>query len=299
MVKGFRSGFAGLIGRTNVGKSTFINSVLKQKVVIITDRPQTTRQRVNCIYSDADSQIIFVDCPGFFKPRDLFGKKLNRVVHDVISDADILLAMVDVAGGIGGGDFFVFDSLRYRKQPKILLLNKVDLVSREKLEGEKEKVPPDFFEKVIPVSAKTGYNIPACLEAVKERLPEGPKYFEDDAVTDQPAEMMVADIIREKLASNLLQELPHRISVMVDIANETRTGKGERLIKISAEIFTEKESQKAIVIGKSGRVLKEAGKQARKELEDLFGCKVFVELWVKVEENWTRNESMLKKFGYY
>jgi len=299
MEQGFRSGFAGLIGRTNVGKSTFINRVLSQKVVISTDKPQTTRERVNCIYNDANSQIIFVDCPGFFKPHDLLGKKLNRVVLDVISDSDILLAMVDVAGGIGGGDFFVFENIKHRSQPKILLLNKVDMVSKDKLEEEKKKIDCDFFEQIIPVSARTGYNAGTCLEAIRERLPAGPKYFNDDQLTDQPIEKMVADIIREKLALNLLQELPHSISVMVDIGEETRTKSGEPLIKVSAEIFTEKQSQKAIVIGKSGRILKEAGKQARKELEDLFGCKVFIQLWVKVEENWTRNESMLRKFGYY
>ncbi len=299
MENGFKSGFVGLIGRTNVGKSTFINNVLKQKVVITTDKAQTTRQKINCIYTDSDAQIIFIDAPGVFKPQDLLGKKLNQVVFEVIKDADILLAMVDVWAGIGKGDLFVLDHIKDRPQPKILLLNKVDRVSQQKIAHEKEKICCKYFEKVIPVSAKTGYNIPTCLKEIKKRLSAGPKYFDDQTVTDQPPEIMVADIIREKLASRLLQELPHSISIMVDISPETRTKTGERLVKISAEVYTEKTSQKAIVIGKSGRVLKEVGKQARKELEGLFGCKVFIQLWVKVEQNWTKKESMLKKFGYY
>lgn len=293
-----RSGFVGLVGRTNVGKSTFVNSVLKQKVVITTDKSQTTRQRVNCIYNDADSQIIFVDCPGVFKPLDLLGKKLNLVVKEVIKDADVLLVMLDAAAGIGRGDFFVLDSVKGQPQPKILLLNKTDLISKEKLGQEKNKIINEDFEKIIPVSAKTGYNIPAVVEEIKKRLPEGPRYFEKDMVSDQPAERMVADVIREKLARNLLQELPHSISIMVEISEQTHTKAGECLVKISAEVFTEKESQKAIVIGKSGRVLKKAGSQARKELEEIFGCKVFLELWVKVEQNWTKKEPMLRKFGY-
>ncbi len=299
MEKKFKSGFVGLIGRTNVGKSTFINKILKQKVVISTNKSQTTRERVNCIYNSNSSQIIFVDCPGFFKPKDLLGKKLNKVVQDVIKDADLLAVMVDAAGGIGKGDYYVMESVKKVGKPKLLLLNKIDLISKKQLESEMEKITGmDMFEKKIPISAKTGQNLNICLEEIEALLPEGPKYFGDDIISDQPVEKLAADIVREKLALNLMQELPHSIGVKTARMDEGATKSGKKLINISCNIFTEKKSQKAIIIGKSGNMLKKVGMEARKELENIFECKVYLELWVKVAKNWTRNEALLKELGY-
>ncbi len=299
MEEKFKSGFVGLIGRTNVGKSTFINSVLRQKVVIITDKCQTTRNRINCIYNSLNSQIIFVDCPGFFKPKDLLGKKLNKVVGDVIKDSDVLLAMVDVAGGIGSGDFYVLEQIKNIKKPKILLLNKIDKIGEKKLDSERKKIAHlDQFEKIISISAKTGKNLDICIEETKNLLPEGPKYFNDDIISDQPIEKLVSDIVREKLALNLMQELPHSIGVKVKKYQEGETKSGEDIINISCDIYTEKKSQKAIVIGKSGRMLKKVGMEARKELENLFECKIYLGLWVKIAQNWTKNEALLKELGY-
>lgn len=296
----FKSGFVGLIGRTNVGKSTFINQVLGQKVTISTDRAQTTRERVNCIYHSGNSQVIFVDCPGYFKPHNLLGRRLNQTAGRVVDDSDLLLAMIDVAAGIGGGDFFVLDLIETSPKPKILLLNKIDLVKPGQLDLERKKIEGyKSFKQVIPVSAKTGYNVQKVIEAVEKNLPEGPPYFSPDMVSDQPREKLFADIIREKLALNLLHELPHSINVVINSAEETITKSRENIINIYADIYTEKKSQKAIVIGKSGRLLKKVGQQARKELEELLGCKVFLQLWVKVEPNWTKNEKILNKLGYY
>lgn len=253
----FKSGFVGLIGRTNVGKSTFINQVLGQKVAISTNKSQTTRERINCIYNSSNSQIVFVDCPGYFKPHNLFGQRLNKVVNRVVEDSDLLLVMVDVAAGIGGGDFYVMEGLAKNPKPKILLLNKTDITGKDQLDYEQGKIEEyGFFEQVIPVSARTGYNIDRTLAAVEKHLPSGPKYFTEDMVTDQPQEKMIADIIREKLALSLLQELPHSISVMVNSIEDAKTKSGEKLVNIYADIFTEKKSQKAIVIGKSGSKLK-------------------------------------------
>ncbi|MDD3776171.1 MAG: GTPase Era [Actinomycetota bacterium] len=299
-MKQFKSGFVGLAGRTNVGKSTFINQALGQKVTISTSRSQTTRDRVNCIYNSKSSQIIFVDCPGFFKPQNLLGKKLNRLAEKVLDDSDLLLVMVDVSEGIGGGDLYVFEKIREKPQPKILLLNKIDITEKDQLIQEQKKVEHlQYFKEIIAISAKSGYNLDKCLAAIEENLPPGPQYFNLDMVTDQPQDKLVADIIREKLASYLLQELPHSITVTVSSIEDSTTKSGETIINVYADIFVEKKSQKAIVIGKAGSRLKKVGEQARKELEKLWKKKVFLQLWVKVEQNWTKDEAILNKLGYY
>lgn len=299
-VKGnFKSGFVGLIGRTNVGKSTLINKILNKKIVITSEKAQTTRDKINCILNTKNSQIIFVDCPGFFKPKNLLGKKLYNTVLSVINDADVIVAVVDVAGGIGSGDYFVMERIKGKSLPKFLLLNKIDLVSEERLREEKEKIKDfNFFNHVIEVSAKTGENIDNFLKLLKSRLPEGPEYFEKDITTDQPVEKIVSEIVREKLFENLSQEIPHSINVSVERFKETTDSKGKKLIKISCNIYIEKKSQKAIVIGREGNVLKKTGTEARLELEKLLESKVFLELWVKVEKNWTKSELSLNRFGY-
>jgi len=297
--KGFKSGFVGLIGRTNVGKSTLINKILGKKVVITSDKAQTTRNKINCILNTKDYQMIFTDCPGFFKPRNLLGEKLNNIVLSVIDDSDVIMVVVDVAGGIGSGDFYIFEHIKNKPQPKSLLLNKIDLVSKKKIKKEKEKLAGyNFFNCIYEVSAKTGQNVDKFLKTLAGSLPEGPRYYEKDTITDQPTEEMVSEIVREKLYENLYDELPHSINVRVESFSESTTGDGKKLVSIRCCIYAERESQKAIIIGKSGSMLKKAGRQSRLELENIFGCKVFLELWVKIEKNWTRKKLLLDRFGY-
>ena len=282
----FKSGFVGLIGRTNVGKSTLINKILNRKVVITSGKVQTTRSKINCILNTENSQVIFIDCPGFLKPKDLFGEKLNNVIFGVIDDADLIVVVVDVASGIGSGDFFIFDQVKHRPQPKFLLLNKVDLVSKGKVERERKKLKSlDYFNYIGEVSAKTGENIGEFLTLLTGKLPQGPRYFEKDIVTDQPLEKTISEVVREKLFKNLSEELPHSINVEVERFEETTAVDGGKIIVIGCSIYTERASQKAIIIGKSGSMLKKAGRQARLELEDLLKSRVFLELWVKVEKN--------------
>lgn len=295
----FRSGFVGLIGRTNVGKSTLVNKIINKKVVITSSRAQTTRNKINCILNAEGCQIIFIDCPGFFKPKNLLGKRLYNTVLNVIKDSDIIVVIVDAASGIGSGDFFIIEHVKSIDRPGFLLLNKIDLVSREKIKKEKEKIEEfDFFDYVGEISARTGKNIDKFLASLKEKLPPGPKYFDKNTTTDQPLEKIISEVVREKLFENLSMELPHSINVSVERFKETKNKKGEKLIVIGCTVYAERHSQKAIIIGKSGNMLKKAGSEARAELETLLGSRVFLELWVKIEKNWTKNEFMLERFGY-
>lgn len=295
----FKSGFVGLIGRTNVGKSTLVNKILNQKIAITSGTAQTTRDKVNCILNTKNSQIVFVDCPGVFKPRNLLGKRLYNTVLSVIDGSDIIVVIVDVAEGIGSGDFFVIDRVKNKSMPGFLLLNKIDLVSKGRVKKEKEKIKDlNYFDHIIEISARTGENVDRFLKLLTDKLPEGPEYFEKNIYTDQPVEKMISEVVREKLFANLSQELPHSVNVSVERFEETAGKRGEKLIVISCNIYVERISQKAIVIGKEGNILKRAGRDARLELEDLLKSKVFLELWVKVEKNWTRSELSLDRFGY-
>ncbi len=428
--KSFKSGYIGLVGRTNVGKSTLINKIFDRNIVITSDKAQTTRSRINCIYNTDEAQAIIVDCPGFFKPRNLLGEKLNRIIFQVLDDVDIIVAMIDFPGGIGVGDYYVFEQIKNRHVPKILLLNKIDLLNTSGKYSMLETISKiksefDFFEEIIPVSAATGENLEKLLKILMGKLPEGPMYFPGGMVTDMPINKMIAEIIREKLSANLFDELPHSINVEVvnlqrkgdgagkgaglgegfgmqedafmqqetdmtqwgvlkketglkkavesvmaadlkkdalaqqkvamlkwaGLANtdemlkkteseeisgtekrnsfqqetametiggvsasivekgnlpmETRggvaasnAGKGNSLVTIECNIYVEKKSHKAMIIGKSGSMLKKIGALSRFEIEKLLGSKVFLKLWVKVEENWTRKESYLDRFGY-
>jgi len=299
----FKSGFIGITGRTNVGKSTLINRILKKNILVTSGKPQTTRNRVNCIYNTDRAQAIFVDCPGFFKPRNLLGEKLNKIIYEVLDDVDIIITMADISGGIGPGDSFVFEKIKNRNQPKILVLNKIDILSGKRKSGLPEEIIAlskkfDFFKNIIPVSAFTGENIDMLLNKVTGLLPEGPKYFPDGMVTDMPLNRMISEIIRQKITENLFEELPHSLNVEVESIERTKTKSGQNLAKIECSIFVEKKSHKGIIIGKSGSMLKKTGELARKEIEEILGTRVYLQLWVKIMENWTRKEHFLNRFGY-
>jgi GTP-binding protein Era len=294
-----RSGFVGLLGRTNVGKSTLINKIIKKKILITSDKVQTTRNRINCILNTSRSQIIFVDSPGFFKPRNLLQKRLKDTAASVADDVDVIVVVADAAGGIGKGDRFVFEQIKNSSLPKILLVNKTDMVEKEKYKKDIIEIEKEgLFDNIIEVSAKTGENLGTFIRVLEGYLPVGPRYFDEDMVCDQPLEDTISEIVREKLFKNLSQEIPHSITVEVDNIKESNTRSGDRLTSIECSIYTEKNSQKAIIIGDAGSMLKKTGSLARKELEGLLGTRVFLQLWVKVRHNWTREEEFLDRFGY-
>ena len=276
---------------------------MKKNVVITSDKAQTTRDRINCIYNSENAQAIFVDCPGFFKPRDLLGKKLNKIIYGVLEDVDIIVAMVDIAGGIGAGDHYVFEQIKNKSKRQMLLLNKLDLLDKR----EKARIPDIiseikaeyvFFKDVIPISAVTGENINVFLESLIYKLPLGPKYYPDVMITDMPINKIIAEIVREKLSRNLFDELPHSINIQVENMKKTTTKTGEPLTKIECSIYAEKKSHKAMIIGKSGEMLKKVGEISRYEIENLIGTKVYLQLWVKIMENWTKKEVYLRRMGY-
>jgi GTPase len=297
--KNIRSGFVGLIGRTNVGKSTLINRMINKKVLISSDKVQTTRRRINCILNTPGSQIIFVDSPGFFKPRNLLQERLKNTASRIKSDVDIIVVVVDAAGGIGKGDRFVFEHIRKSSLPKILLVNKIDLADRDRYRADVQEIEKEgLFDSIIEVSARTGENLDSFIRILEDYLPAGPRYYGSDIICDQPLENIIADIVREKLFEGLSQELPHSITVEVDNLDNSRTKSGDELTSIECSIYAERNSQKAIIIGHKGEMLKRTGSSARKELEKLLETRVFLQLWVKVKSNWTREEDLLDRFGF-
>jgi len=294
-----KSGFVGLLGRTNVGKSTLINKIIKKKILITSDKVQTTRSRINCILNTKSSQFIFVDSPGFFKPRNLLQERLKNTASGVTDDVDIIVVVVDVASGIGKGDWFVFEQIKKSKLPKILLANKVDLVVVERYRKDIVGIEKEgLFDNIIEVSAKTGENLDTFISLLEDYLPIGPRYYDEDMICDQPMENIIGEIVREKLFENLSQEIPHSVTVEVESIKKSKTKSGKELNTIECSIYTERSSQKAIIIGYSGKMLKKIGSLARDELEKLIGTKVFLQLWVKVKYNWTKENVYLDRFGY-
>ena len=295
----FKSGFVALAGRTNVGKSTLINNILGSKIVITSEKAQTTRNRINCIYNDDNSQIVFIDIPGFLKPKNLLTEKLNKLIVKTINDADIVLAVVDVSTGIGKGDFFIFEKLKEINKPVVLLLNKIDLASKRNIEIEIDKVKEfDFFKDILLISALEDKNFNQLLSTVKKYLPVGMAFYPDDILSDRPVRSIAEDIIREKLITKLEDELPHSVTVEIDKFEEGMTKSKDKIVRINAIIFTQRTAHKSMIIGKNGSLLKEIGTLARLELEEFLDSKVHIELWVKVREDWTKDEAALKEFGY-
>jgi GTP-binding protein Era len=291
----FRSGFVAILGRPNVGKSTLVNALVGQKVSIVTDKPQTTRARIRGIRTTDDHQIVFTDTPGFHKPRTLLGKRLNRLVEESTADVDVLVQVVDAAAGVGRGDEFV---AKRRVGPvnalKVCAVNKIDLLEEPRLMVQLEAAGRlAAFDHIVPVSAKTGRGLEELLGVLVEALPEGPRYYEAGDVTDQPLELRVAEIVREKALALTREEIPHSVATQVEEIE--RTGD---LTRISCLLLVERESQKGIVIGKGGSMLKQIGTLAREELEAVLGTKVHLDLRVKVQKEWQRDASALTRLGY-
>ncbi|MDY6796481.1 MAG: GTPase Era [Actinomycetota bacterium] len=293
---GFKSGFAGIVGRPNVGKSTLLNNLMQRKMAIISDKPQTTRNKIRCILTRDDVQIVFVDTPGFHKPRNALGERLNRAVRETLSDVDTIIFMLDGTQTIGRGDLFIAGELSQLDTPVVIVLNKIDRLSADQVEAQ-VTVAGNLgdFENVIPLSAKTGENVHALIEAVVELIPEGPKYYPDDMLTDQPATFIVAELIREKALQLSREEIPYSVAVVVE---EMEKREDKDLVDIEATVYVERDSQKGIIIGKGGRMLKEIGTRARKEIEPLLGERVFLGLHVKVEKDWAKRPQMVRRMGY-
>jgi GTP-binding protein Era len=291
----FRSGFVAVVGRPNVGKSTLVNALVGEKVSITSDKPQTTRSAVRGILNEAGIQVVFVDTPGYHKPRTLLGRRLNEVVRAAWSDVDLALFVVDGASGVGRGDAKVAEDLRGAGVPRFAVVNKVDAVGRPKVAAALAGVAGlGDFDEFVPASALTGDGVDLVRELVVARMPEGPMYYPPGTNTDQPPPVFVAELVREKLLSRVHEEIPHSIAVVTEDYDERDDG----LLEINATVYVERESQKGIVVGRGGATIKAAGTEAREELELLFGRKVFLGLRVKVEKDWQRRAHALERLGF-
>ncbi|KUP06020.1 GTPase Era [Bacillus coahuilensis p1.1.43] len=292
----FKSGFVSIIGRPNVGKSTFLNRVIGQKIAIMSDKPQTTRNKVQGVLTLADSQIVFIDTPGIHKPKHKLGDFMMKVAQNTLKEVDIVLFMADVAEGIGKGDEFIIEKLKNVSTPVFLVLNKIDAIHPDELFSIIEEYRSRFeFTEIVPISALEGNNVDTLLDQLKKYMPEGPQYYPADQVTDHPEHFIVSELIREKALHLTREEIPHSIAVVVD---KMKADNGRDTIHVMATIMVERDSQKGIVIGKKGALLKEIGQRARIDIENLLGSKVYLELWVKVQKDWRNKMSQLRDFGF-
>ncbi len=292
----FKSGFIGIIGRPNVGKSTLLNGILGEKLAIITSKPQTTRNRIVGIFNREDAQFIFVDTPGIHSARTPLNRIMVRTARETFTDSDILLLVVEAGQETTPDDLLIIESLKATSVPKFLILNKIDLIRREQLLPQMDayrNLHP--FAEMIPISALTGDGIPLLLDELWKYLPEGPRYFPEDLMTDSSERFVAAEIVREKILLLTHKEIPYSAAVVVDAFKEDEA---KNLIRISATINVEKDSQKAILIGKKGSMLKEIGTKSRLEMENFFAARIYLELFVRVRKDWTKDPRMLREFGY-
>lgn len=296
-----RTGFIGIIGRPNVGKSTLLNAILGEKIAITTDKPQTTRNTIRGIYTDIPEgdydkgvQMVFIDTPGIHKPHSKLGSFMTESAINTFKEVDVILFLVDEPLGRGPGDKYILEMLKEVKTPKLLIINKIDRMDPEEFRGIYEEYSGmGVFDDVLGTSALEGKNVKALLSRIEEFLEEGPMYFPEDMITDHPERFIVSEIIREKLLLYLQDEVPHGVAVEIESYAEEKN-----ITKIGAVIYCERKSHKGIIIGKEGKKLKGIGKSARLEIEALLGTKVFLELWVKVKENWRDSDFALSNFGY-
>ncbi|SCW48445.1 GTP-binding protein Era [Paenibacillus tianmuensis] len=291
----FKSGFVAIIGRPNVGKSTLMNQVIGQKIAIMSDKPQTTRNKIHGVYTTDQAQIVFLDTPGIHKPQSKLGDYMLRAAEGALNEVDAILFLIDVAEGLGGGDRYIIETLKKVKTPVILVMNKIDQIHPEALLSVimtyKDLYP---FAEIVPISAMHGNNVNTLLEQVIKFLPEGPQYYPADQVTDHPEQFVCAELIREKILHLTREEIPHSIAVSIE---DMRVEPND-VVHISAVIYVERDSQKGIIIGKKGALLKEIGQKARVDIEALLGSKTFLELWVKVKKDWRNQDRVLRDLGF-
>ena len=295
MSKQFKSGFVAIVGRPNVGKSTFMNYVLGQKIAIMSDKAQTTRNKIQGVFTNQDCQIVFLDTPGIHKPKHELGNFMVESAYSALKEVDAVLFMVNAAEKRGPGDDFIIEKLKKIKTPVFLVLNKIDLISPDELldrvESYQETIP---FAGIIPISVLQGNNVQELMTTLTNHLPEGPQYYPSDQITDHPEYFVVSELIREKILHLTKEEIPHSVAITVDKMQKDEFDK----VHVYANIIVERPTQKGIIIGKGGKLLKEIGVRARKDIEQLLGNKVYLELWVKVEKDWRKKKSHLQDFGY-
>jgi len=298
----FRSGFVTLVGRPNVGKSTLLNQLVGSKVAIVSDRPQTTRTAIRGVRTTPDNQIVFVDTPGIHKPRTPLGERTNERAVATLGEVDVVCLVVEADAPIGAGDRFVAGLVHQVPTPKLLVVNKIDRAGKPAIVEHLAIAARDLgdFDAYLPLSARTGEGIAALLGEIESRLPEGPRYYPEGTVTDQPETFVAAELVREKLLAIARDELPHSISVSVEELEDIPDADADRdaILRLRADISVERDSQKGIVIGRGGRVLKDAGTAARQELEALLGVRVYLETRVRVERDWQRRAHALDRLGY-
>ena len=296
MGKGFKSGFVGIVGRPNVGKSTLMNHLIGQKIAITSGKPQTTRSQIRTVYTCEEGQIVFLDTPGIHKAENKLGEYMDDVALETLAQVDVILWLVEPSSFSGAGEKFIASRLKLAGKPVILVMNKVDTVDKAKLPEYMKmyrKLYP--FEEIIPVSALRSVNIDSVLEAIFAHLPEGPMYYDEETVTDQTQRSIAAEIIREKALRCLKEEVPHGIAVVIEKMRERPDGS---VTDIEAVIICERESHKGIIIGKNGAMLKKIGTEARQDIEKMLDGHVNLKLWVKVRKDWRESDILLKNYGY-
>lgn len=293
---GYKSGFVAIIGRPNVGKSTLMNQIVGQKIAIMSDKPQTTRNKIRAVFTDSKGQIIFIDTPGVHKPKSKLGEYMNVTVENTLREVDLILFLVDASEKLGAGDRFIIEKLEKVKTPVYLIINKIDKVHPDVLLpfiDEYRGLYP--FKEIIPVSALQGNNINRLMEQMLKLLPDGPQYYPTDQITDHPERFIMEELIREKVLHLTREEVPHSVAVAIE---HLERKEDSNAVYIYAGIYAEKESQKGILVGKQGSMLKEIGKRARRDIERLLGTRIYLELRVKVKKDWRNQDRLLRDFGF-
>lgn len=289
-----KSGFAAIVGMPNVGKSTLLNTIVGQKIAIISDKPQTTRNKILAIYNDEESQIVFTDTPGIHKPHNQLGEMMVKAARESMNDVDVLIMVVDATRPVQDTERTIAENIKNIGMPSILVINKVDVMRKDAL----LPLIADYsnlneFDAIVPISAKTGDGVELLISEIKSNLEEGPQYYYEDMVTDQPEKQIAAEIIREKMLWLLDKEVPHGVAIEIEKMQEK-----EKITAINAVIYCEKDSHKGIIIGKNGEMLKKIGSMARPDIEKMLDKKVYLELWVRVKKDWRNNNFLLKNFGF-
>ena len=296
--KNVKSGFVTLIGRPNVGKSTLMNRMIGQKIAITSNKPQTTRNRIQTVHTDERGQIVFVDTPGIHKAKNKLGEYMVGAAEKTIGEVDVVCWLVEPTTYIGAGEQHIIERLKKVKAPTILVINKVDTIKKEEILPVIDCYRKELdFQEIIPVSARSGANVDELIDTIYKYLPYGPMFYDEDTITDQPMRQIVAELIREKALHALNEEIPHGIAVVIDSMKERKSQKGI-ITDIQATIICERDSHKGIIIGKGGEMLKKIGANARYEIEKQLDTKVNLQLWVKVKKEWRDSDVLIKNFGY-
>ena len=294
MKENFKSGFVTLIGRPNVGKSTLMNHLIGQKIAITSNKPQTTRNRIQTVLTTEEGQIVFVDTPGIHKAKNKLGEYMVNIAERSLNEVDVVLWLVEPSNFIGAGEKHIIEQLKKVKTPVILVINKIDMVKREEILAFIDTYRKEYdFAEIVPVSARTGDNTDELVKVILNYLPYGPQFYDEDTVTDQPERQIVAELIREKALHCLNEEIPHGIAVAID-----QMKMNKKVCHIDATIICERDSHKGIIIGKQGSMLKKIGTNARYEREKMLDAKVNLKLWVKVKKDWRDSDFLIKNFGY-